>query len=292
MIQKAVITAAGRGTRFLPAVKYYPKELLPIMDKPNIQYLVEEAIAAGIKNICIVHRPGDIALKGYFTPDLELEKYLKENNKYEFLQSLQDIWDNAKLEFVAQTDDLPYGNASPALAAKDFIGNDDFAYILGDDLIVEEKVGVYLKKMIDNFEKYNCDFIVSTQEMPEYEMKRYGAVVPITNPSVPNQLSELLEKTDPPPSNFAVVGRYIVKNKAMDIIKNQGISRGGELWFADTLNTMAKTGIGVHEPITNGVWMTTGDPLRWLKANIALALRLPQYRDELLDFLKDPIGNR
>ena len=287
MINKAVITAAGRGTRFLPVVKYYPKELIAIMDKPNIQLLVEEVIAAGVKEICIVHRPGDVALKGYFTPDTELEKYLKDNNKLEFLASLQAIWDNAKLEFIAQGDELPYGNASPALAAKDFIGNDNFVYLFGDDLIVEDQVGVYLKKMIDNFEKNNLDFIVSTQEMPTDEMIRYGAVVPTPNTSIPNQISELLEKMDPPPSNFAVVGRYVVKNKIMDIIKTQGISRDGELWWADAANTLTKNGIAAHEPITNGVWMTTGDPMRWLKANIVYALKQGRYKDDLVEFIKE-----
>lgn len=285
MITKAVITAAGRGTRFLPAVKYYPKELLPIMDKPNIQILVEEIIAAGIKEICIVHRPGDQAIKGFFTPDPVLEQYLKDNNKLEFLASLQKIWDTAKLDFVAQGDELPYGNASPALAAKDFIGTDDFAYVLGDDLIIEDQIGTYLSKMINTFEKYNCDAVISTQEMPTVEMKRYGAVVPTLNSSIPNQISELLEKTDPPPSNFAVVGRYVVKNKIMDVISSQGTSKDGELWFADALNTLAKTGLATHEPITNGVWMTTGDPIRWLKANIALALKDPRYEDELKEYL-------
>ncbi|MFA5532234.1 MAG: sugar phosphate nucleotidyltransferase [Candidatus Shapirobacteria bacterium] len=286
MINKAVITAAGRGTRFLPVVKSYPKELVPILEKPNIQILVEEIIAAGIKNICIVHRPDDNAIKNFFTPDPILEEYLTKNNKMEFLASLQKIWSEAKLEFVPQTDDLPYGNASPALAAKDFIGTDDFAYILGDDLIIETTPGQYLAQMIATFEKYHTDAVVSTQEMPVEEMKRYGAVVPHTEPKVPRQISTLLEKMDPPPSNFAVVGRYIASNKIMDVIKTQGLSKDNELWWADALNTLAKTGVVVDEPITNGVWMTTGDPMRWLKANIVFALSQPQYKDDLKEFLK------
>ncbi|MFA5749837.1 MAG: sugar phosphate nucleotidyltransferase [Candidatus Shapirobacteria bacterium] len=285
-INKAVITAAGRGTRFLPVVKSYPKELVPILDKPNIQILVEEIIAAGIKNICIVHRPDDNAIKNFFTPDPVLEDYLTKNNKMEFLASLKKIWAEAKLEFVPQTDDLPYGNASPALAAKDFIGTDDFAYILGDDLIIESNPGQYLAQMIATFEKYHADAVVSTQEMPTEEMKRYGAVVPHPNPTVPNQISALLEKIDPPPSNFAVLGRYVVSNKIMDVINQQGLSKDNELWWADALNTLAKTGVVVNEPITNGVWMTTGDPLRWLKANIVFALKQPQHKDDLTQFLK------
>jgi UTP--glucose-1-phosphate uridylyltransferase len=286
MINKAIITAAGRGTRFLPVVKTYPKELVPILDKPNIQILVEEIIAAGIKNICIVHRPEEQAIKNYFTPDLQLEEYLKTNNKMEFLASLQKIWAEAKLEFIAQGPNLPYGNASPALAAKDFIGSDDFAYVLGDDLIVEDVPGQFLSKMISSFEQYHVDAVIATQEMPTVEMKRYGAVVPHTNPSVPHQISALLEKTDPPPSNFAVLGRYVTSNKIMTVINNQGISKDNELWWADALNTLAETGVAIDEPIVNGVWMTTGDPLRWLEANIVFALKQPQYKDSILSFLQ------
>ena len=286
MINKAVITAAGRGTRFLPVVKQYPKELVPVLDKPNVQLLVEEILSAGIKNICIVHRPEENSIENYFTPDLQLEAYLTQNNKMEFLASLQKIWAEAKLTFIAQGADLPYGNASPALAAKDFIGTDDFAYVLGDDLIIEKNPGQYLAKMIATFEKYHADAVVSTQEMPTEEMKRYGAVVPHTNPSVPNQISELLEKTDPPPSNFAVLGRYVASNKIMDVIQTQGLSKDNELWWADALNTLAKTGVVINEPITDGVWMTTGDPIRWLKANIVFALNQPQYKDDLVEFIK------
>lgn len=286
MIQKAVITAAGRGTRFLPVVKIYPKELVPILDKPNIQILVEEILGAGIKNICIVHRPEETTIKNYFTPDLQLEEYLTKNNKMEFLQSLQKIWAEAKLEFVAQGANLPYGNASPALAAKDFIGTDDFAYVLGDDLIVENIPGQYLSQMIITFEANHADAVVSTQEMPTEEMKRYGAVVPHSNPSVPNQISALLEKQDPPPSNFAVLGRYIASNKIMNVLQTQGISKDNELWWADALNSLAQSGLVINEPITNGIWMTTGDPIRWLKANIVFALNDPKYKDDLTQFIK------
>ena len=285
-ISKAVITAAGRGTRFLPVVKSYPKELVPILAKPNIQYLVEEAIGAGITQIAIVHRPGENAIKNYFTPDLELEKYLQENNKMAYLDSLKAIWEKVTFSFFAQGPELPYGNGSPILAAKEFIGTDSFVYMFGDDLIVEPTPGQYLTQMITSFDKYQTDAIVSTQEMPTEEMKRYGAVVPHSNPSAPHQISALLEKTDPPPSNFAVVGRYVISNKIMDVIKNQGTSKDNELWLADGLNTLTQTGVVVDEPITNGVWMTTGDPLRWLEANIAVALQDPNFKDDLLQFIK------
>ena len=284
-ISKAVIAAAGRGTRFLPVVKSYPKELVPILDKPNIQYLIEEAIGAGITDIAIIHRLGENSIEKYFSPDQDLEDYLISRNKTEYLDSLKTIWQKAKLTFIPQSADLPYGNGSPILAAKDFIGSDNFVYMFGDDLIVEQTYGQYLTKMITSLEEYNSDAVVSTQEMPTEEMKRYGAVVPHTNPTVPHQISALLEKTDPPPSNFAVVGRYVISNKILDVIKTQGTTKDNELWLADALNTMAQNGVVVDEPITNGVWMTTGDPLRWLEANIAVALKDPKLKDDLKEFL-------
>jgi len=284
-ISKAVIAAAGRGTRFLPVVKSYPKELVPILDKPNIQYLIEEAIGAGITDIAIIHRLGENSIEKYFSPDQDLEDYLISRNKTEYLDSLKTIWQKAKLTFIPQSADLPYGNGSPILAAKDFIGSDNFVYMFGDDLIVEQTYGQYLTKMITSLEEYNSDAVVSTQEMPTEEMKRYGAVVPHTNPAVPHQISALLEKTDPPPSNFAVVGRYVISNKILDVIKNQGTTKDNELWLADALNTMAQNGVVVDEPIINGVWMTTGDPLRWLEANIAVALKDPKLKDDLKEFL-------
>jgi len=284
-ISKAVIAAAGRGTRFLPVVKSYPKELVPILDKPNIQYLIEEAIGAGITDIAIIHRLGENSIEKYFSPDQDLEDYLISRNKTEYLDSLKNIWQKAKLTFIPQSADLPYGNGSPILAAKDFIGSDNFVYMFGDDLIVEQTYGQYLTKMITSLKENNSDAVVSTQEMPTEEMKRYGAVVPHTNPTVPHQISALLEKTDPPPSNFAVVGRYVISNKILDVIKTQGTTKDNELWLADALNTMAQNGVVVDEPITNGVWMTTGDPLRWLEANIAVALKDPKLKDDLKEFL-------
>src|SRR5574343_238852 len=132
-ITKCVIAAAGRGTIFLPVVKSYPKELVPILSKPNIQYLIEEAIGTGITEIAIVHRLGENTLEKYFSPDADLEKYLSDNNKLEYLDSLKNIWSKAKLTFIEQDPNLPYGTGSPLLTAKPFIGNDNFIYMYGDD---------------------------------------------------------------------------------------------------------------------------------------------------------------
>ena len=145
-ITKAVIAAAGRGTRFLPVVKQYPKELIAILDKPQIQYLVEELIGAGITDICIVHRHGDPSIKRYFTPDPELENYLEKNQKETYLDSLRSIWSKVNFKFIPQPRHLPYGNASPVLAAKNFIQNDPFIYLFGDDITIETTPVATLKK--------------------------------------------------------------------------------------------------------------------------------------------------
>lgn len=289
MIKKAVITAAGRGTRFLPVVKTYPKELIAVLDKPNIQYLVEEAIGAGITEIAIVHRFGDNSIEKYFTPDLDLEDYLIKNNKLSYLDSLKAIWSKAKLTFIPQTPDLPYGNGSPLLASKEFINNEDFIFMFGDDLTIEPVPGQFLSKMIATFEKYHPVEVIAVKDVGPEEIVRYGSAQYMEDPQYPNRISAMLEKlpADQAPSTFAQGGRFVVSAKVISILETQGLSRDNELWFADASNTMAKSDVVMTQAFEDEEdWLTTGDPLRWLKANIALALTLPQYKDDLKEFIK------
>jgi len=288
---KAVIAAAGRGTRFLPVVKSYPKELVPILSKPNIQYLVEEAIGAGITDIAIVTRVGEDAIQKYFTPDQDLEKYLIENNKLAYLDSLKDIWSKAKLTFIQQPLSLPYGTGSPALAAKEFIGDQPFIYMYGDDMVVEPKTGNFLSEMITTFEKYHPDAVIATQEVPWSEISRYGCIKYIDNPKVPHQIDTLLEKMSPEtaPSNNALLGRFIVSNKILEHTATQGLSRDKELWWTDSINFYAQNSVVVNQTIKDGQWMTTGDPLRWLKVNIAMALKSDEMNSDFKSFLKSKI---
>lgn len=288
-IKKAVITAAGRGTRFLPVVKSYPKELVPILAKPNIQYLVEEAIGAGITEIAIVHRPSENALKNYFTPDLELEKYLEENNKMAYLDSLKAIWSKATFSFYAQGPELPYGNGSPIIAAKEFIGNDPFVYMFGDDLTVEPEPGKFLSQMIATFEQYNPAAVVSTQIVPDSEVGRYGIIQYKENPQVPNQISGVIEKPtlEAAPSRNAILGRFVLSQKVVETMTQTKLGKDNELWLADANNFLAANDVVINQTIENGEWMTTGDPLRWLKANIAIALTDPTIKDDLVDFIKN-----
>jgi UTP--glucose-1-phosphate uridylyltransferase len=286
-ITKGVIAAAGRGTRFLPVTKAYPKELIAILDKPNIQYLVEEMVGAGIKEINIVHRPQEKKIAEYFTPDQELENFLEENNKEPLLASLKEIWRRAKIYFTPQDPQLPYGNASPILSVKSFVGQDPFVYMFGDDLVIEEKPGNYLSHLIEIYQKYQPAVILGAQEVPWEEIDRYASIKYLNDPKYPNRAIEVLEKLlpDQAPSNMAQFGRFVVSNKIFPVLEKQELSRDNELWFADANNTLAKEDIAIAEPITNGEWLTTGDPLRWLKVNLALALKNPDLSADIKEFL-------
>ena len=289
MISKAVIAAAGRGTRFLPVVKAYPKELVPILSKPNLQYLIEEAVGAGITDIAIVIRSGETKIQDYFSPDENLEKYLLENNKIEYLDSLKSIWGKAKLTFITQPENLPYGTGSPLLAAKEFVGSDPFVYMYGDDLTVEAVPGQFLSKMIATFEKYQASEVIAVKDVGKEEISRYGSAQYIDDPNYPHRISAMLEKlpADQAPSTFGQGGRFVLSNKIIEILENQSTGLGNELWLADANNNMAKNGIVLTQSFEGQEdWLTTGDPLRWLQANIIVALQDPKYKDDLTQFIK------
>lgn len=292
MVTKGLIAAAGRGTRFLPVVKSYPKELVPILGKPNIQYLVEEMIGAGIEEIAIVHRHGDNSIKRYFIPDKDLEDYLKSTGKGQFLDSLRIIWKKVRVfKFIPQGRSLPYGNASPILAAKGFLKSDPFVFMFGDDLILEPISGGYIKKLINLYEEYSPGVVLGAQKVPWSEINRYASIEYVKDKKYPNRAVKVLEKLekDKAPSNIAQIGRFVVSPKIFSVLAKQGLSRDNELWFADAVNTLAKDDVAIAQPVENGRWMTTGDPLRWLKANIDFALAREDLRKEMKEFISQKV---
>lgn len=288
MIKKAVIAAAGRGTRFLPVVKAYPKELVPILAKPNLQYLIEEAIGAGITDIAIVIRSGETKIQDYFSPDENLEKYLLENNKIEYLDSLKSIWAKAKLTFIVQSENLPYGTGSPLLAAKEFIGSDDFAYFYGDDFILEANPGQFLTRMIATLDKNKASAVMAVQEVSLEEISRYGSVKYLDDPKYPHRMIEICEKlpSDQAPSTSVNIGRFVTKNEILKNIDISNLSRDGELWFTDALTKLASEGVVLTQNTETETWLTTGDPIRWLKANIVVCLQDPNLKDSLRQYLQ------
>ncbi|MDD5074076.1 MAG: hypothetical protein PHU92_02775, partial [Candidatus Shapirobacteria bacterium] len=226
-------------------------------------------------------------LAEYFTPDKELESFLKENDKESFLESLKNIWCQAKIYFTPQDPKLPYGNASPILSVKNFVGDDPFVYMFGDDLVVEEKPGDYLSCLISIYQKYQPAVVLGAQKVPWEEINRYASIKYVADPKYPNRAVEVLEKLPPDkaPSNIAQFGRFVVSNKIFPVLAKQGLSRDNELWFADANNTLAREDIVIAEPITSGEWLTTGDPLRWLKVNLVLALKNPNLSAGIKEFL-------
>lgn len=289
-ISKAVIPVAGWATRFMPTVKSYAKHLIPVLDKPQIQLVVEELLGAGITDICIVYRDGETTIKDYFTPNHELEAYLKESGKESRLDSYRTMMSGIKnLTFIPQTKNMPYGNGVPIICAQDYIGSEPFIYLWGDDLTLESQPGRFLGEMIKQYEQYQPDIILGVQEIPWEEVDKYGTMKYHPNPTIPNQVIDVPEKLprDQAPSNIINAARFIVTPKVIEVLKALELDRG-ELWFTQAASSMAKTGkvMTLNYREYDAVWMPTGDPLNWLKANLAYALRNPQYRDAVLDFIK------
>jgi UTP--glucose-1-phosphate uridylyltransferase len=291
-ITKALIAAGGWSTRFLPTVKTYAKQLVPILDKPQIQWVMEELIGAGITDIALNVREGEDSLKRHFTPDSELESYLESTGKQKCLDSLRFIWDHAKLSFYYQTKDFPYGNGSPILVAKDFIGSDPFVYLWGDDITIEDQPGAFLAGAINLFNQYQPAAVECVQEVPWDQVYRYGTVKYMENPQVPNQICQLAEKLPQgeAPSNIIQGGRFVVSPKVIEVLQHTQQSKG-ELWFADAINYLAQNDVVITHNYTqnNALWSTTGDPQNWLKVNLLLGLKHPEYQKTILDFAKENI---
>lgn len=287
-ITKAVLACGGWSTRFLPAVKIYAKQMVPILDKPQIHYILEELAGAGITDVMIIHRDGEESLIKYFSPDPELDTYLKETGKEATMASWHNLVSKFKsINFLPQTKAFPYGNGVPVLVAKDFIGNDPFIYLFADDLHVEDIPGAFLSQMIATFEKYQPAAVLTVEEVPASEIGRYGSVKYTNDPKYPNRASALFEKlpASEAPSLFGVGGRFILSAKYIETLQNTKTSKG-ELWLADANNYLAQNDVVLTQELPHGVWMTTGDPLRWLKANIVMGLRHPDFKDNLSEFLK------
>lgn len=288
-ITKAVIAAAGYGTRFLPATKVQPKEMLPIVDKPIIQYLVEEAVASGIKDIILVTRFGQSALENHFDTNVELEIQLERAGKKDRLEKVRRVHEMANFVYVRQGRNLPYGNATPLICVKDLIQKDEaFVYMFGDDLVQAKPPCT--KQLIDVFHKRKPAALLAVQEVPWSEVERYG-VVRYQEGTKINQVVELLEKLpkNKAPSNKALFGRFVftyaVLKQAEEDFKKKRLGKDKELWVADILNRLAKNHKVIAQPI-KGKWMTTGDPLRYMKAQVEFALVRKDIGKDFKNFLK------
>ena len=284
-ITKAVIAVAGYGTRFIPATKVQPKEMLPIVDKPVVQYLVEEAVASGITDVVLVTRSGNQALEDHFDSSRELELHLEAQEKWRELEEIRRISSMANFIYVRQGKEMPYGNGTPLLCAKSLIHRDEaVVYMFGDD-IVKSKVPC-AKQLIEVYERYRPEAVIAVQEVPSDEIHRYG-VVKLKESTDHNELEYIVEKPsrDKAPSNLAQLGRFVLSHRIIDELENLRVGKGGELWLTDAIGQLAKTDPVLVHPI-DGTWFTTGDPLRFLKTTVAFALDRPDIGPEFAAYLK------
>jgi UTP--glucose-1-phosphate uridylyltransferase len=284
-VKKAVIAVAGYGTRFLPATKAIPKELLPIVDRPIVQCLVEEAVESGIEDIILVTRPGTQAIADHFDSSRELEVHLEEQQKEDYLRIVQSIPKLANFAYVRQARHLPYGNGTPLLAAKSFIGRDEpFVYMFGDDLVLSETPCV--KQLIDLYEKHDPAAVIAFQEIPREETYRYG-IARLKAECDPPEMESIVEKPKPQesPSNLAQIGRFVVSPEVIGILESIHVGEGRELYFTDAIDVLCRDQrVLVHA--IEGKWLTTGDPLRYLISNVEYALGNPHIGREFAEYLR------
>jgi UTP--glucose-1-phosphate uridylyltransferase len=284
-ITKAVIAAAGYGTRFLPATKSQPKEMLPIVDKPIIHYLVEEAVNSGIKDIIIVVRSGQVSLEDYFDSNPALEAELESKGKKDLLEEVQKIHKMANFIFVRQSSDLPYGSATPLLSATPIIEKGEpFVYMFGDDLTISENP--ITKQIIDAYEKEKADVALGVQEVSWDDVHKYGTVR--YKKGSDSEIEEACEKlsSEEAPSNKAVFGRFVLPYSLLEEIKKAPLGKNGELCLVNILNNFAKEGKVIAPPI-KGEWHTTGDPLSYLKTSLRFAMERDDMREGLKSYLSE-----
>ena len=281
-IRKAVVTAAGWGTRFLPATKAQPKEMLPLVDKPIIQYVIEEAVASGIKQIIIVTALGKRAIEDHFDRSFELEDILKKKGDRELLRKLQNISELADICYIRQKEQLGLGHA--ILVTKDLIGDEPFAIFLPDD-IIEAKVPA-MKQMIEIYNRYQHS-VIAVEPVAKEDTKAYGIIGPKQLEDRVYQVLSLVEKPEPKdaPSNLAIVGRYILTPEIFGMLEKTAPGKGGEIQLTDGLKLLLE-----KQPIYayqfEGIRYDTGMPLGFLKASVEFALNRPDIGAKFREYLR------
>ncbi len=285
-ISKVIIPAAGFGTRFLPQTKAMPKEMLPVVDKPVIQYVVEEAVDSGVKNIIIVTGSNKRAIEDHFdSPDEDLTKNLMQGNKQHLLDEIRKISEMANFIYVRQKG--PYGNGTPILSAEPIIENEAFAVLWGDEFIYAKPPR--LAQMIEVYEKYKGVVISGVRIEKKEDVSRYGIADIEQMEDNVYKINEIVEKPEPDqaPSNLATHGGYILPPEIFGALRNVQPSRGGEIWLVDAINLLKKEGVPVYAvEIKNGKYYDTGNKLEYLKTVVELALQHPEINGSFLEFLR------
>ncbi|OGZ52734.1 MAG: UTP--glucose-1-phosphate uridylyltransferase [Candidatus Ryanbacteria bacterium RIFCSPLOWO2_01_FULL_48_26] len=281
-ITKLVIPVAGMGTRFLPATKAMPKEMLPIVDKPIIQYIVEEAVASGIKDIILVTGWHKRSIEDHFDYPYELEKRLLESGKEKQAAEVREIANLANFIYIRQKG--PYGNGTPVLNARQVVGEEPFAVMWGDEFIYSNPPR--LKQLISAYEKYGKPCI-SAVRVPEIQTSKYGiADVSLVHDNV-YKINRIVEKpkAGEAPSNLAAHGAYVLPPDIFDILEKTPLGQGNELWLVDAITALAKIEDIYAVEIQNGKYYDTGNKLEYLKTVVEFALKHPEVSREFREYL-------
>ncbi len=287
-VRKAVIVAAGYGTRFLPATKATPKEMLPVIDKPVIQYVVEEAVESGIEDIILVTSATKRPLEDHFDDNETLELWLKKQGKLDLLKAIKRIGKMANFIYIRQKG--PYGNGTPVANAEPVVGDEPFAVFFGDEIVDHPKHR--LAQMIETFNHYQ-DPILSVIPVNADATKRYGIIDPLAKlDSRTYQVRGIVEKPGPEkaPSRLAAIGAYILTPDIFTELRRLKAGRNGEYWLVDAIQALMKKR-PIYARQIDGDYYDTGSKIGWLKANIAFALKRPEMRDEVKKMLKE-IGKK
>ncbi|CEN91384.1 UTP--glucose-1-phosphate uridylyltransferase [[Clostridium] sordellii] len=284
-VRKAIIPAAGLGTRFLPATKSQPKEMLPIVDKPTLQYIIEEAVNSGIEEILIVTGRSKKSIEDHFDRSIELELELEQKGKLDMLKIVQDISNMVDIYFIRQKE--PKGLGHAIYCAKSFVGDEPFAVLLGDDIVDSDKP--CLKQLIGAYDEYNTS-ILGVQEVAKENTDKYGILDVKHIEDRVYKVNDMVEKpkVEEAPSNIAILGRYIITPAIFEILENQKPGKGGEIQLTDALKTL-----GEHEAIYaynfEGKRYDVGDKLGFLKATVDYALKRPELKSDFIEFLKEKV---
>lgn len=286
-VRKAIIPAAGLGTRFLPATKAQPKEMLPVVDKPTIQYIIEEAVHSGIEEILIITGRNKRAIEDHFDRSIELEIELEKKEKNELLSQIKEISDMVNIHYIRQKE--PRGLGHAINCARSFVGNEPFAVLLGDDIVYSEYP--CLKQLIDVYDEYKTT-ILGVQTVLENDVSRYGIVDGKFIENDVYKVKNLVEKPskEEAPSNIAILGRYIITPEIFDILDNTKPGAGGEIQLTDALKELSMRQ-AMYAYIFKGIRYDVGNKLGFLQATTEFALRRDDLKDSFKEYLLKLLKN-
>ena len=284
-VRKAIIPAAGLGTRFLPATKAQPKEMLPIVDKPTLQYIIEEAVESGIEEILIINGRNKTSIEDHFDRSIELELELEKKGKFDLLEEVRQISEMVTIHYIRQKE--PKGLGHAIHCAKSFVGNEPFAVMLGDDIVENDGGKPCLKQMMEMYDQFKTS-ILGVQEIPLEHTNKYGIVDGNYIEERIYKVKNLVEKpeVEQAPSNIAILGRYIITPEIFEILENTKPGKGGEIQLTDALKELASKE-AMYAYIFEGRRHDVGDKQGFLEATVEFALKREDLKEGFLTYLEN-----